>query len=437
MRLLYLCTSRSVRPLIILSLTLSIILSGCQSAINGLEDQPTPTHRATSAPTKPATMVPTPTTAIVLTPTPLALVGGKTLENGLQFVDLVVGSGETPKTGDLVVMNYRATLPDGTEILNSSSGSTPRSVQMGEEQLLPGWEQGLTMMKAGGKARMILPPVLAFGSTPPSNVPANSSIVLEVELLKVMPVPQAANVDIKAFKKNPSGLLFYDLVVGTGRVALNSTFVTTRYVMWKKGLMDNTYLSSSESDTPVFFQVGKSSTVIAGWNEGVIGMKVGGKRQLLIAPDLAYGSTGSSTVPPDTTLVMEIELVDVKEPIKQTPIDEFNYTTTASGMRIYEIQTGVGDNPKPGQTVVVNYSAWLLDGTQFDSSYFRGQPFEFKLGAGQVIPGWEEGIAGMKVGGKRKLVIPPELAYGDTGAGNAIPAKATLVFEVELLEIRP
>ncbi|MBK8793967.1 MAG: FKBP-type peptidyl-prolyl cis-trans isomerase [Holophaga sp.] len=340
-------------------------------------------------------------------------------------------------TGDIVVMNYRATLPDGTEVLNSINGLTPRSVRMGEGQLLPGWEQGLTMMKAGGKARMILPPTLAFGATPPEGIPADSSLVLEVELVKVMPVPVAQTVDIKAYKKNPSGLLFYDLVVGTGRVALNSTFVTTRYTMWKKGVMDNTYLSSSEGDSPVFFQVGKGSTVIAGWNEGVIGMKVGGIRQLLIEPSLAYGTAGSAIVPPNTSLLMEIELVDVKEPIKQTVIDEFNYTTTESGLRIYEIQSGVGENPQPGQTVVVHYSGWLVDGTQFDSSYFRGQPFQFVLGAGQVIKGWEEGIAGMRVGGKRKLVIPPELGYGEQGAGNAIPPNTILVFEVELLEIRP
>ncbi|MFN9623465.1 MAG: FKBP-type peptidyl-prolyl cis-trans isomerase [Cyanobacteriota bacterium] len=108
--------------------------------------------------------------------------------------------------------------------------------------------------------------------------------------------------------------------------------------------------------------------------------------------------------------------------------------TTASGLQITDLVVGDGVEATPGQTVSVNYRGTLQNGKEFDSSYGRG-PFSFPLGGGRVIKGWDEGVAGMRVGGKRELVIPPDLAYGSRGAGGVIPPDATLVFEVELLGV--
>jgi len=110
-------------------------------------------------------------------------------------------------------------------------------------------------------------------------------------------------------------------------------------------------------------------------------------------------------------------------------------TTTASGLQIEEVRLGDGDSAATGQFVSVHYTGWLTDGTKFDSSKDRNEPFDFPLGQRNVIAGWDEGVQGMRVGGVRKLTIPPQLGYGARGAGGVIPPNATLVFEVELLDI--
>lgn len=113
--------------------------------------------------------------------------------------------------------------------------------------------------------------------------------------------------------------------------------------------------------------------------------------------------------------------------------------TTPSGLKIEDAKVGEGASPETGQTCVMHYTGWLYEdgkkGAKFDSSVDRGQPFAFKIGVGQVIKGWDEGVASMKVGGKRTLIIPPELGYGSRGAGGVIPPHATLIFDVELLDI--
>jgi FKBP-type peptidyl-prolyl cis-trans isomerase FkpA len=117
-------------------------------------------------------------------------------------------------------------------------------------------------------------------------------------------------------------------------------------------------------------------------------------------------------------------------------VDTTAMTKTPSGLRYQDVARGQGAEAKAGQTVSVHYTGWLPNGEKFDSSRDRNQPFGFRLGAGEVIAGWDEGVAGMKVGGRRKLVIPPDLAYGTAGAPPDIPPGATLVFDVELLDVR-
>ncbi|HEY8246042.1 MAG TPA: FKBP-type peptidyl-prolyl cis-trans isomerase [Hyphomicrobium sp.] len=126
--------------------------------------------------------------------------------------------------------------------------------------------------------------------------------------------------------------------------------------------------------------------------------------------------------------------------VTPTRAQEGKTMTTTSGLTIADTKVGTGAEARPGNSCVMHYTGWLYEGgakgTKFDSSLDRGEPFEFPLGAGRVIKGWDEGVAGMKVGGKRTLIIPPQLGYGARGAGGVIPPNATLMFDVELLDVK-
>ncbi|MGB7443933.1 MAG: FKBP-type peptidyl-prolyl cis-trans isomerase [Coleofasciculaceae cyanobacterium] len=129
------------------------------------------------------------------------------------------------------------------------------------------------------------------------------------------------------------------------------------------------------------------------------------------------------------------QLIAMNDETKAEPTSEDNIITTPSGLKYIDIAEGDGAMPQKGQTVVVHYTGTLEDGSKFDSSRDRNRPFSFKIGVGQVIKGWDEGVGTMKVGGRRKLIIPSELGYGARGAGGVIPPNATLIFDVELLRI--
>ena len=148
-------------------------------------------------------------------------------------------------------------------------------------------------------------------------------------------------------------------------------------------------------------------------------------------PVIALSASGIATTYQNNLIASKTmsDAANVPNPAGAHPV------TTPSGLKYVEIKEGTGATPKTGQTVVVHYTGTLEDGTKFDSSRDRGQPFSFKLGVGQVIKGWDEGLSTMKVGGRRLLTIPPDLGYGARGAGGVIPPNATLIFDVELLRI--
>ena len=138
--------------------------------------------------------------------------------------------------------------------------------------------------------------------------------------------------------------------------------------------------------------------------------------------------------------IVSIGLFAAVAPTPSSAQDMRKMSTTPSGLQIEDTTAGSGVTPKTGQNCIMHYTGWLYEngakGAKFDSSLDRGRPFEFSIGTGHVIKGWDEGVATMKVGGKRTLIIPPELGYGARGAGGVIPPNATLIFEVELLDVK-
>ena len=232
----------------------------------------------------------------------------------------------------------------------------------------------------------------------------------------------------------PSGLKFTDRVVGSGETPSTGDKCKVHYT---GTLLDGTKFDSSvDRGKPFEFPLGMGR-VIKGWDEGIADMKVGGKRKLIIPPELAYGSRAKSNIPANSTLIFEVELLEVIKAFRDTDFElPGQEILTESGLRMIEHLEGEGPKPKQGETVIVHYTGMLENGTKFDSSHDRGRPFEFQLGEGRVIKGWDEALADMTIGSKRTLIIPPELGYGERGAGAVIPPNALLVFEVELIGVK-
>ena len=238
-------------------------------------------------------------------------------------------------------------------------------------------------------------------------------------------------------KTTASGLKYLDLKVGTGSEAKKGSPIKAHYtgMLQKNG---KKFDSSVDRGKPLDIDIGVGQ-VIKGWDEGIVGMKVGGKRTLYIPYDLAYGENGMPgkngrppVIPRKADLVFEVELMDVAG---QIPVPEDAKKTTG-GVQYSDTKVGTGAEATPGKKVEVHYTGKLQkNGKKFDSSVDRGETFSFGLGQREVIQGWDEGVAGMKEGGKRLLFIPSKLGYGERGAGRDIPPNSDLYFEVELIKI--
>ncbi|MCP4572242.1 MAG: FKBP-type peptidyl-prolyl cis-trans isomerase [bacterium] len=220
------------------------------------------------------------------------------------------------------------------------------------------------------------------------------------------------------------GLSYVDSTVGTGALVEPGDYIEVHYTGWvwdtEKQAKGTQFDSSHDRDEPIVLRIGKGF-VVDGWDRGIPGMHQGGKRTLMLAPELAFGESGSPpNIPPAATLIFDVEVVGLPE------------------VQMDILTAGEGETAALGDRLSVHYTGWFwkdgAPGNKFDSSHDRGRPYQLTLGAGQVIFGWEIALEGLKTGTTARVIIPPSLAYGKNGRGS-IPAESTLMFEMELVEV--
>ena len=384
-----------------------------------------------------------------------------------------------PKQGDWVSLNMRYAYKDSTLFDSKKAMGTPVRFQLPPSDFKGDIYEGIRLMSAGDSASFIINADSLFMKTfrRPSRekfMDSNSVIRFDITLLSVDSPEAMMKKEIQDIVKyiadkkvtvapSVSGVYFIEQAKGNGIKIDSGTWVTANF---KVSLIDGKQIfSSADRGEPMVFEFGKRFDT-RGFAEGVGQMLKGGKATIVVPSKMAFGETGNpkAGILPYTPVVYDVEIVDVQSKAdhdKQQAADKkkkelqletnkkqetnlmqkylkdhnINAKPTATGLIYVEKVKGTGAKAVAGKTVKVHYTGTLLNGTKFDSSRDRNKPYDFPLGQGQVIKGWDEGIALMNVGGRATLIIPSGIAYGAEDKG-VIPPYSTLVFDVELLEVK-
>lgn len=356
---------------------------------------------------------------------------------GIEYKVTAKGNGPQAKNGDGVKVLYKGMLTNDT-VFDASDrhNNEPFLFHLGKHEVIAGWDSVLLRAHAGDKIRMTLDPKYGYGARANGMIPANSTLIFEIEVLDVMPAPVPWDAKGKDTITTASGMkvIFFETHKDSAMPKAGQK-VSVHY----SGYMLNGKMfdSSVERNTPFVFTLGRGQ-VIKGWDEGVALLHKGDKAKFIIPASLAYGNRGAGNglIPPGATLMFDVQLVDIVMPPKPWDASGKDTITTPSGLKVIMLEKHPeAQQAAAGKTVSVHYSGFLTNGNMFDSSVERGQPFTFMLGRGQVIKGWDEGIAMLHKGEKAKLIIPSNLGYGPNGNGG-IPGNATLIFDVQLMDVK-
>ena len=414
--------------------------------------------------------------------------GFKKTDSGLYYKFYVKNTDSIqPKEGDILTLRLAYRLKDST--LYDGKGA-PSQIQLKKSDYKGDIFEGLKMMHVGDSATFIVNAdsffIRTVGSQQrPPFVDSNSVLYIDVKLLKAQSQAQieketkARNemlknkeiVDLKNYistnkittAPTSSGLYFIETKKGNGKSPVKGEMVKLNITI--KLLDGKPLFSTKDQGKPVEIEYGKPFDN-AGVDEAIGMLKAGGAAKLIVPSKIGYGEQGrGEVIAPFTPLLYDIELVSIQskaayekeQAVKKKAQDaekqslkaeepkllekyikdnRISVKPSATGLYYIEVKKGTGKQASAGKTVKVHYTGKLLNGTKFDSSYDRKKPIEFVLGKGQVLPGWDEGIAKMKVGGKAKLIIPSQIGYGEAGAGDLIKPFSTLVFDVELLDVK-
>lgn len=353
--------------------------------------------------------------------------------SGLKVQWLKIGQGESPVAGDQVVVHYTGTLTDSTKFDSSRDRNQPFNFKLGRGQVIAGWDEGVAQMKVGDRAILTIPPTIGYGEKGVEGViPGNATLIFDVELLEIKPGVRPFNTAGKDSIHLPEGVSVILIHDAPGPKAVSGQRVDAHYSGY---FLDGKMFDSSVDRGQSFqFLLGRNQ-VIPGFDLGFRQLSIGDSARIIIPYQLAYGEQGNQGIPPKSDLVFDVVLLGLQTLEIPGPYDVTgkDTVTTASGLKIIKVLTTQGPAPAKGTMVNVHYTGYLLDGSSFDASYNRGTPINFELGAGRVIPGWEEGLLLMNYGEKARLIIPYKLAYGEQGRPPVIPPKADLIFDVYLL----
>lgn len=346
----------------------------------------------------------------------------KTTESGLQYCVLSPGRDEKkPRATDMVEVHYTGWLTNGTKFDSSRDRGQPTSFPL--NGVIKGWTEGLQLMTPGAKFKFTIPAALGYGEQDNGVIPPNSTLVFEVELLRVISMPEYVPGNSEVQKELPSKAKWEFLKEGTGAKAGENEAVAFRYALFQQ---DGKLLQCSEQQQNHRIAGTRATLPFPFFKELVDVMKQGDT----VRVEVPEGVVGSIQGPS----VWILELTGVHRLPTFRALDPAKTVTTQSGLKYEVLREGDGALPKATDTVAALYTGWLTDGQMFDSAHARGAPSEF--GLNRVIRGWTEGLQLMKVGSSFLFEIPAELGYGTRGSPPKIGPNATLIFLVELVDVK-
>ncbi|KAM8795148.1 peptidyl-prolyl cis-trans isomerase FKBP10 [Eudromia elegans] len=311
--------------------------------------------------------------------------------------------------GDFIRYHYNGTFKDGKKFDSSYDRGTAVAGVVGVGRLITGMDRGLQGMCVNERRRLVVPPHLGYGSIGVAGlIPPDATLYFDVVLLDIWN------------KKDQLQVTTLSKPEHCNRTVESSDFVRYHY---NGTLLDGTPFDSSYSKQSTYDTYVGTGWLIKGMDQGLLGMCAGEKRTIVIPPFLAYGEKGYGTaIPPQASLVFSVLLVDFHNPRDGVALQRL------------EVPAACGRRAAAGDFVRYHYNGTLMDGTLFDSSYSRNHTYDTYIGKGYIIPGMDQGLQGVCMGERRRVVVPPHLAYGESGAGDKIPGSAVLVFDVHVID---
>jgi peptidylprolyl isomerase len=364
--------------------------------------------------------------------------------SGIHYVKLVAKDSTPVQIGDAVEITFKGMFADDTVFAQTKVGET-RKFTVGYNEISKELNDAVQLMKCGEKALFRMSREQALLSKPIAHTFAkkkkkgelpDSVVTYEVELKSVTVNKALHPIDASLLKdtiSGPDGLKVIIAGKGNGEKIDEKDDVTIHYNGYLTTM--NFFDSSVKRGQPFKTKIGVGQ-VISGWDKGITMLHVGDTARLIIPSKMGYGSKAKSNIPANSTLIFDVIVLASKKPVVPAPfkVQGLPVKKTASGLEYVIVNEGTGKYPLSGNKVTVHYTGYLQDGSIFDSSVSRDEYFKFNVGMGRVIKGWDEGILLMREGAKYRFTIPYALAYGEAGYPPVIPAKATLIFDVELIK---